>query len=121
MPEGADISIREILHREFERTGKKPAQLDYEAIPFGMEYLVGLFWECKLSSESLTWTELESWLRMSERELEFEEKRALMQMEGIRLRVSQTPLTEAETAAANKTLTKDRLRAALRAAGKRAK
>lgn len=83
-----------------------------------MTYLVGLYWECKLSREALTWAEMESWLRVSGRELEFEEVRALMLMESIRQRVSETPLTDDEVAAANKTLTKARLRAALRAAGK---
>lgn len=121
MPDGGSKSIREVLLREFERTGKRPPQLDIEPIPEGLSYLVGLFWECKLSTESLTWAEMESWLRLSGRDLEFEEVRALMLMEGIRLKVSTTPLTEAETAAANKATTKDRLRAALRAAGKRGK
>jgi hypothetical protein len=118
-PEGSEKTIKQILTQEWERTGRKPAQLDIEPIPEGMTYLVGLFWECKLSRDSLTWSEMESWLKVSNRELEFEEVRALMLMESIRQRVSETPLTEDEVAAANKSLTKARLRAALRGAGKR--
>ncbi len=56
-------------------------------MPEGMAYLAGLFWECKRTSDPLTWQEMEAWTRMMDRQLEPEEARALMKMDAIQCRV----------------------------------
>lgn len=53
-----------------------------------MEYLPGLFWECKRTSEPLTWQELQAWSRLMDRKLDPEEYRALMKMDAIQCRVA---------------------------------
>ncbi|MCQ9423484.1 hypothetical protein NRB16_08110 [Pseudomonas sp. LJDD11] len=69
-------------------TGHKPRELDVPPMPEGMEYLVGLFWECKRTSDPLLWSELEAWSRLMDRYLEPEEYRALMRMDSIQCKVA---------------------------------
>jgi hypothetical protein len=52
-----------------------------------MDYLAGLYWECKRTSEPLTWLEMQAWTRLMDRQLEPEELRALMRMDTIHYRV----------------------------------
>ena len=68
-------------------TGHKPRELDVPEMPDGMAYLVGLFWELKRTADPLTWQEMDAWARMMDREVEPEEARALMKMDGIYSRV----------------------------------
>ena len=68
-------------------TGHKPRELDIPAMPEGMGYLAGLFWELKRTSDPLTWQEMDAWTRMMDRQIEPEEARALMKMDGIHCRV----------------------------------
>jgi phage portal protein BeeE len=56
-------------------------------MPEGMGYLAGLYWELKRTSDPLTWQEMDAWTRMMDRQIEPEEARVLMKMDGIHCRV----------------------------------
>jgi len=118
VPEGDNRSLREILEAAWKSSGKKPAQLDIKPPPDGLDYLIGLFWECKRSAEPIAWSEMESWLRMTGRSLEPGEVQALMQLDNVHVRVMREPVSEEEASAVMKHEVKARLRAALRAASK---
>lgn len=68
-------------------TKHKPRELDIPAMPEGMEYLVGLFWELKRTGDPMTWQELDAWARVMDHQLEPEEARVLMRMDSIHCRV----------------------------------
>ncbi|MCO8160718.1 hypothetical protein NJC38_00885 [Pseudomonas sp. 21LCFQ010] len=76
------------MNRVWSLTGHKPRELQIPPLPAGMEYLPGLFWECKRTSEPLTWQELQAWSRLMDRKLDPEEYRALMKMDAIQCRVA---------------------------------
>lgn len=118
MPEGEKRSLREILESAWKSSGKKPPQLDINPAPDGLEYLIGLYWECKRSAEPIAWSEMESWLRMTGKTLEPAEIQTLMQLDNVHHRVTREPVSEEEASAVMKHEVKARLRAALRAASK---
>lgn len=69
-------------------TKHKPRELDIPAMPEGMEYLAGLFWELKRTGDPMTWQELDAWARVMDHQLEPEEARVLMRMDSIHCRVA---------------------------------
>lgn len=80
--------------------------------------MLGLYWECKRSAEPIAWSEIESWLRLTGRELEPCEIRLLVELDNTYVQASSAPVSEAESNAAKKHEVKARLRSALRAASK---
>ena len=56
-----------------------------------MGYLAGLYWELKRTSDPLTWQEMDAWTRMMHRQIEPEEARVLMKMDGIHCQVMNEP------------------------------
>lgn len=118
MPEGETRSLKEILAGAWEKSGKKPAQLDIPPIPEGMGYLLGLYWECKRSAEPIAWSEIESWLRLTGRDLEQCELQLLVSLDNAYVQASREPVSESEAAVALKHEVKARLRVALRSASK---
>ena len=60
-------------------------------MPEGMGYLAGLNWALKRTSDPLTWQEMDAWTRMMHRQIEPEEVRALMKMDGIHGQVMNEP------------------------------
>jgi len=91
VPAGSDACVRNHLTRVWKLTGHKPRELDIPPMPEGMDYLAGLYWECKRTSEPLTWLEMQAWTRLMDRQLEPEELRALMRMDTIHYRVIHEP------------------------------
>lgn len=118
MPEGETRSLKEILTGAWESSGKKPSQLDTPPVPEGMGYLLGLYWECKRSAEPIAWSEIESWMRVTGRELEHSELQLLVSLDNVYVQASREPVSESEASSALKHEVKARLRAALRSAGK---
>lgn len=102
----------------WQKSGRKPPQLDIPPIPEGFGYLLGLYWECKRSAGPMAWSEIESWLRLTGRELEQCEIQILVQLDNVYVQESSAPVSEGEASAALKYEVKARLRSALRAASK---
>lgn len=97
----------------WEQTKRKPLELDIPEPPEGMAYLIDLYWECKRTGDPIGWVDMDAWLRLTGRQLEPCEIQALVQLDNIQVRTAREPMTDEETATANRYSLKARLRAAL--------
>lgn len=85
---GSQASVREHLTKVWEQTGHKPKELDIPEAPAGMGYLVGLYWDCKRTSDPISYAEMEAWTRLTGQALEPDEVWCLMRLDDAHCRVA---------------------------------